>query len=114
MNKTKPFESLPFLNRLFVILVVIFPTFVSAQSTLSTFLDSALINNPEAAAIQSQIKSYQFDNQMIEATLRSPKAYLSSDILIAPYLNNDGKLIATSPSDQAIGYDSGITNGGLY
>jgi outer membrane protein TolC len=114
MNKTKISEPIPFLNILFLILVVIFPAFVSAQSTLSTFLDSAMINNPEAASIHAQIQSYQYDNQMIEATLRSPKAFLSSDMLIAPYLNNGGNLIATSPSDQAIGYDSGITNGGLY
>jgi outer membrane protein TolC len=91
-----------------------FPLYASGQSTLQTFLDSALIHNSEAVSIQTQINSYQYDNQMIDAVLRSPKAFVSSDLLIAPYFNNDGKLIDTSPSEKAIGYDVGITNGGLY
>jgi outer membrane protein TolC len=51
---------------------------------------------------------------MIDAVLRSPKGFLSSEVLVAPYFNNDGKLIDTNPNDEAIGYDVGITNGGLY
>ena len=97
-----------------IILIVGLPFFASGQNTLQLFLDSALVNNPEAASILSQIQSYQYDNQMIEATVRSPKAYLSSDLLVAPYLNNDENPISISPSDKAIGYDIGITNGGLY
>jgi outer membrane protein TolC len=88
--------------------------FVSGQSTLQTFLDSAMTHNPEAVSIQTQINSYRYDNQMIEAVLRSPKGFLSSEVLVAPYLNNDGKLIDTNPTGHAIGYDVGITNGGLY
>jgi len=85
----------------------------TAQNSLQLFLDSALINNPEAVSIQTQIQSYQYDNQMIEAVLRSPKAFLSSELLVAPYLNN-GKLIDTDPSSKAIGYEISVTNGGLY
>ena len=100
--------------KLLFALIVSWPSVLFSQNSLQQFLDSALVNNPEAVSILFQIQSYQYDNQMIAATLRSPKAFLSSDLLVAPYFNNDGKLITTTPSDQAIGYDIGITNGGLY
>ncbi len=100
--------------KLLILFLLGLPQILIAQSTLQSFLDSAMINNPEANSIHSQIQSYQYDNQMIEAVLRSPKAYVSSELLVAPYFNNDGKLVDTNPSDQAIGYDIGITNGGLY
>ncbi|MDP2336838.1 MAG: TolC family protein [Bacteroidota bacterium] len=90
------------------------PLTSSGQGSLELFLDSALINNPEAVSIHSQIHSYQYDDQMISAVLQSPKAYVSSELLVAPYLNNNGKTIDIAPSDKAIGYDIGITNGGLY
>lgn len=90
------------------------PLMTSGQVSLQVYLDSALINNPEAVSINSQIRSYQYDDQMISAVLRSPKAFISSELLVAPYLNNDGKLIDIAPLDKAMGYDVGITNGGLY
>ncbi|HLN74145.1 MAG TPA: TolC family protein [Prolixibacteraceae bacterium] len=100
--------------RLIITLMVAIPNSLFAQSSLELFLDSALVSNPDAAAIQSQIRSYQFANQMISAEQQAPKAYISSEVLIAPYLNNGGRFIDTEPSAQAIGYDVGITNGGLY
>lgn len=86
----------------------------SGQNSLQVFLDSAFVNNPEAASIHTQIRSFQYDDQMITAVLQSPKAYISSELLVAPYLNNNGNVIDVAPSDKAIGYDIGITNGGLY
>ena len=97
-----------------IVFLAALPLASYGQNSLEVFLDSALINNPEAVAIHSQIRSYQYDDQMISAVLQSPKAYISSELLVAPYLNNNGKTIDTAPSDKAIGYDIGITNGGLY
>jgi outer membrane protein TolC len=114
MNRSKPTNRSPFRIRPFLIYIALFPLFASGQNTLQTFLDSALIHNPEAVSIQTQINSYQYDNQMIDAVVRSPKGFLSSEVLVAPYFNNDGKPIDTNPTDHAIGYDVGITNGGLY
>lgn len=99
---------------LILIGMVTMPLSIFGQSSLKSFLDSALTNNPEAATIQSQIRSYQFANQMISAEQLAPKASISSEVLLAPYLNNGGKIIDTDPSAKAIGYDVGITNGGLY
>jgi outer membrane protein TolC len=99
---------------LFLVVLLGIPSGLFGQNTLEQFLDSALTRNPEAAAIQSQIHSIQFDNQMISAVMQAPKASISSELLVAPYLNNGGQLIDTEPSAKAIGYDVGITNGGLY
>ena len=114
MNRSKPAYHSRFRIGFFLFLTAVFPHLTSGQSTLQTFLDSALIHNPEAVSIQTQINSYQYDNQMIDAVLRSPKGFLTSEVLVAPYFNNDGKLVDINPSNHAIGYDVGITNGGLY
>lgn len=90
------------------------PHISSGQSSLELFLDSAMISNPEVVSIQSRIRSCQFDDQMISAVLLSPKAFISSEVFVSPYLNNQGKIIDTEPSNKAVGYDIGITNGGLY
>ena len=100
--------------RLTIILFLFHPISSTGQNSLEVFLDSALVNNPEAASIHTQIRSYKYDDQMITAILQSPKAYMSSELLVAPYLNNNGNIIDVAPSDKAIGYDIGITNGGLY
>lgn len=103
--------------RVFLKLFLLFfclPYFSSSQNSLQVYLDSALMNNPEVVSIQTQIRSFEYDNQMISAVLQAPKAFISSEVLVSPYINNDGKLIDIEPSAKAIGYDIGITNGGLY
>jgi len=114
MHSLNLINRIQFRKQLVFMLILSLPLFSSAQETLQSFLDSALINNPEAASIQTQIHSYQYDDQMISAILQSPKAFVSSEVLVSPYLNNNGKLIDIAPADKAIGYDIGITNGGLY
>ncbi|HZL08446.1 MAG TPA: TolC family protein [Prolixibacteraceae bacterium] len=114
MRRLKHSKTIRVCLSLVITLFIGLPLSLSAQGTLQTFLDSALVNNPEAVSIHTQIRSYQFDDQMISAILRSPKAFVSSEVLVSPYLNNNGKLIDIAPSGKAIGYDIGITNGGLY
>lgn len=97
-----------------LVLLVQLPFTTTAQVSLPAFIDSAMRNNPEAVSIQTQLQQYDLQDQMITAVLQSPKMYLSSDVLFAPYLNNNGKPVDIAPSDKAIGYDVGITNGGLY
>lgn len=40
--------------------------------------------------------------------------YLSANYLFVPYFNNSGGIITSNPDQNAIGYDIGLTNGGLY
>src|SRR5665647_1453163 len=112
MHRTKHSKIKSVCLSLVIILSFVLPFSTSGQNSLEVFLDSALINNPEAVSIHTQIRSYQYDDQMIEAILRSPKAYVSAEVLVAPYLNNQGKIMEIAPSNKAIGYDIGITNGG--
>ena len=114
MKRKKPAKKIDWIFKLALALLSFMPLLTSGQNSLEAFLDSALINNPEAVSINSQISTYKFDDRMISAVLQSPKAFVSSEVLISPYLNNNGKPIDTAPSDKAIGYDIGITNGGLY
>jgi outer membrane protein TolC len=114
MNRSKSSGKIHWFFRITIFLLTGVPLLVSGQNSLDAFIDSALVHNPDAVSINTQIHSYQFDDRMISALLRSPKAFISSEVLVAPYLNNNGKLIDTAPLDKAIGYDVGITNGGLY
>ncbi len=97
-----------------LVLLIQLPFMATAQDTFSAFVDSAMENNPEVVSVNTQIRQYDVESQIIASVLKSPKMYLSSDLLFAPYLNNNGNLVDTSPSNKAVGYDAGITNGGLY
>ena len=111
MNRYKIFSRFKsFCQITIFVMLAGFPFITSGQNSLETFLDSALVHNPDAVSINTQIQSFWFDDQMIAAILRSPKAFVSSEVLVTPYLNNNGKLIDIAPSDKAIGYDINISN----
>lgn len=58
----------------------------------------------------------EFQNDIIRAQNNAFQVNATSEILVAPYFNNNSKFldITTAPTFNAIGYDIGITNGGLY
>lgn len=114
MMKRSFSDRLNWIRGLGLLVLFLWSSGTQAQNTFSAFVDSAMTNNPEAVSIKTQLRQYDLEDQMISAVLQSPKMYLSSDVLLAPYFNNNGKLVDIAPSDQAIGYDVGITNGGLY
>jgi hypothetical protein len=87
---------------------------LQAQQNFESFLSSAKANNSELVSLEAQKKYLTLESQMIFVQNRSPKVFLSSEYLFAPYLNNNGHLISIEPEKNAIGYDVGITNGGLY
>jgi len=84
------------------------------QTQLTQYIDSARINNPQIIRLQKQIRILELGKRSIKALYQSPKGYLSSDINLVPYFNNNGNIFTTNPLPNAIGYDIGITNGGLY
>ncbi|VAW28801.1 hypothetical protein MNBD_BACTEROID07-945, partial [hydrothermal vent metagenome] len=88
--------------------------FLHGQTHLSQYLNSARVNSPQIIQIQKQIRVLELGKKNIKALYEAPKGYLSSDINLTPYFNNNGVLFTTNPSSDAIGYDIGITNGGLY
>ncbi|GBF21599.1 outer membrane efflux protein [Arenibacter sp. NBRC 103722] len=86
------------------------------ENDLEYFIAKAEENVPILLENENLQKIGALQNDMIHAQNNAFQVGASSDILIAPYFNNNGKLldITTMPSANAIGYDVGITNGGLY
>lgn len=56
----------------------------------------------------------KLDKSLTQAQYSLPQISLTSNYLFAPYFNNNGKIVSANPDPNAIGYDAGITNGGLY
>lgn len=102
-----------FLWPVFVLLTAPFQL-LQGQTRLSEYIDSARENTPQIIRLQKQIRVLELGKKNIKALYEAPKGYFSSDINLTPYFNNDGVLFTTNPSPNAIGYDIGITNGGLY
>ena len=84
-----------------------------AQNDLEYYLKSAYQNSAGLHENRGIAKSAEYDKSIVEAQFSSPYLSVTSNYLFAPFFNND-KFITTSPGENAIGYDAGITNGGLY
>lgn len=84
------------------------------QARLAQYIDSARLNNPQIIRLERQIKALKLGKRSIKSIYRAPKGYITSEINFTPYFNNNGQLFTTNPQAKAIGYDIGITNGGLY
>ena len=86
------------------------------KTSIDYFLEAAQQTNDSLFNLVSLQKIGQLQQQLIIAQNKVPQVDATADVLIAPYFDNDGKVvdITTSPSPNAYGYDSGITNGGLY
>jgi len=85
-----------------------------AQHGLDYFLTRAAENSPALHEYRNLESANQVQKQLIVAQNSAFQLSFSSDYLFAPYFNNNGNLVSTNPSPEAIGYDIGITNGGLY
>ncbi|GMT44417.1 MAG: hypothetical protein IEMM0006_0249 [bacterium] len=112
-------KGLSFLSDLFFvslfILLFSWPfQFLQGQTRLAQYIDSARVNSVQIIRLQKQILVLELGKKNIKALYEAPKGYISSDINLTPYFNNNGVLFTVNPSPDAIGYDIGITNGGLY
>jgi len=98
--------------------VLIIHTFVNAQEThnLDFFIEQAKKTSPSLLENRNLEAVGDLQNKLIIAQNNSFQVNSTSEVLIAPYFNNNGRAIAitTNPSSNAYGYDIGITNGGLY
>jgi outer membrane protein TolC len=116
LNNMKPFLKAAGLCFRLLLFLLFFLPFHAAlgQTQLKQYIDSARINNSQIINLQNQIKILELGKRSIKARYQAPKGYLSSDINLVPYFNNNGNIFTTNPLPNAIGYDIGITNGGLY
>jgi outer membrane protein TolC len=91
---------------------------VSAQDIrgLDYYLNQAKKNTPALLENRNLEQIVQLQNNLIIAQNRAFQINITSEVLVAPYFDNNGKPIdiTTNPSPNAYGYDVGVTNGGLY
>ena len=98
----------------FILLFFFFYKVVLAQYNLDYFINKALDNSPAIKNYNNLFLINDLQKKLDEAQNSSFQVYLTGDYLFAPYFNNNGHLLSTNPDPKAIGYDVGITNGGLY
>jgi outer membrane protein TolC len=102
------------MKRTLFFFVFFLPAIAASQFDLQFFIQSAYKNNPQINEFQKTFAQAGLERESISAENLLPKISLTADYLFAPYFNNTGKLVSTNPDANAVGYDVGITNGGLY
>lgn len=95
-------------------MLIVSSPILSAQSFLKQYVDSARINSPQIIQLKKQMDILELGKKNIKAIYKAPKGYLSSEVDLTPYFNNNGTVFTANPSSNAYGYDVSITNGGLY
>ncbi|MCK7591351.1 TolC family protein [Subsaxibacter sp. CAU 1640] len=107
------------MGRLIILLFILLLGFnLVAQNSVSLdyFINQAKVNVPTLKENNNLLKVGELQNSIITAQNNAFLVNATSEVLVAPYFNNNGKPIdiTTTPSNSAFGYDVGITNGGLY
>ena len=102
------------MKKLLFLAAIFIAASVNAQNNLEYFLKSAFDNNPQIKEYGQSLLSSKYERDLIDAENVLPKLSVSANYVFSPYFNNGGKLISANPSPDAIGYDIGLSNGGLY
>lgn len=102
------------MKKLSIILFLFTSSFLSAQRNIDYYISKAMENSAALNELSNGILINKFQGQLDEAENSGVQISLTGNYLFAPFFNNNGNLISTSPAPDAIGYDAGITNGGLY
>ncbi len=97
-----------------LILLLFIGNEVDAQITFSDLLEQAKQQSRDLVMLTASRNYLQLEVPKIKAVYGAPKSYISSEVLLAPYFNNNGQFVSNDPKPTAIGYDLGVTNGGLY
>jgi outer membrane protein TolC len=84
--------------------------------TLEYFINQGITNNSGIIENNNLQQYNALQNSINIAQYRKPQISITADYLFAPYFFNNGQFISITPHPEkgAYGYDSGITNGGLY
>lgn len=95
-------------------LFIISGNLLFAQHNLNYFVNKAYNNSPVLKDYRNLGQINKLQSELDNADNSAFKVSLTANYLFAPYFNNNGKLVSANPAPKAIGYDAGITNGGLY
>ncbi len=104
-------------NRIFTIIGMLSISMIFAQRhDLPYFLNQAENNSVTIKESATLARIGELQSQIIKAQNTGFLISATSEILIAPFFDSNGKAIeiTTNPSANAYGYDVGITNVGLY
>ncbi|HQI42049.1 MAG: hypothetical protein B6D44_15570 [Ignavibacteriales bacterium UTCHB2] len=101
------------MKKAFLILVILIKTSI-AQYDLSYYLYRGIENAPTLKEIRNSESLNKLQSELNYAQNSALQVYLSANYFFAPFFNNNGKILSTNPDPKAIGYDVGVTNGGLY
>lgn len=103
---------------LFILIVPCFGEYAYSQNTLQYYLMNAEQNSPLLQKQENDKKIIELDSKQFDAIYKSPNININSNVIFSPILNKDentNKLEwVSSGSSNYIGYDLGITDGGLY
>ncbi len=97
-----------------ILILFIIPWMAAAGRGLDYYIKRGLESNPSLKELSNNILISGLNKSLIKAQYDMPHVNLTSNYLIAPYFNNGSNFITANPGPDAIGYDVGITNGGLY
>jgi outer membrane protein TolC len=95
-------------------LLILLSGLAFAQHSLDDFIKLALDHSPVLKDYQYRTEINQIRQEINHAENAAFHLSLTSDYLFVPYFNNNGELVTTNPSPEAIGYDINLFDGGLY
>lgn len=102
------------MRKIFIFAFFLSSSILFAQNNLNYYLVKGFENSPSLKEIKNLEIINKYQGELNTSQTSAIQTYLSADYLFAPYFNNNGKLVSANPDPKAIGYDVGITNGGLY
>lgn len=85
-----------------------------AQINVEYYLENAYKNNVELKNIKNRNEQNTLQLNIDKSESEGMNIYLTGNYLISPYYDEGKIKITQNPTTNAIGYDIGITNGGLY
>lgn len=95
-------------------ILILLASICNAQNYLQYYISSAINSSPVINENKNLSEAAKIEVDRLKAQFTKPEVYLAGAYLFAPYFNNNGQIVSTNPDANAIGYDIGITNGGLY
>ncbi|MEZ4995598.1 MAG: TolC family protein [Saprospiraceae bacterium] len=105
------------LSAIIVLLILMMsPKVGMSQASLDTYIQNALERNANLQNYHIEGEISSLETQKLKTQYEKPQWALTGDYLLAPFFFNKGQVVAitANPATKAIGYDAGITNGGLY
>ncbi|MCL6100582.1 MAG: TolC family protein [Bacteroidetes bacterium] len=102
------------MKRIIFIILILFASNLFAQKNLDYYIGKALENAAPLNELRNQIPVNNLQNELDKAQNSAFQISLTGNYLFVPYFNNSGGIVTANPDPNAIGYDIGLTNGGLY